>query len=33
VGKTTLLRKNSQQTHYCYTIAVKLAEAYQYLLL
>jgi len=33
VGKTALLRQKSQQTHYYYRIATKLAKAYQYLLL
>jgi len=33
VGKTALLRQKSQQTHYYYRIAIKLAKAYQYLLL
>ena len=33
VGKTTLLRQKSQQTHYYYRIATKLAKTYQYLLL
>jgi len=33
VGKTTLLRQKSQQTHYHYRIAINLAKAYQYLLL
>jgi len=32
VGKTTLCQK-SQQTHYYYRLATKLAKAYQYLLL
>jgi len=31
-GKTTLLRQISQQAHYYYRIATKLAKAYQYLL-
>jgi len=29
-GKTTLLRQKSQQTHYYYRIATKLAVAYKY---
>jgi len=33
VGKTALLRQKSQQTHYYYRIANKLAKAHQYLLL
>jgi len=33
VGKTTSLRKKSQQAHYYYRIATKLATAYHYLLL
>jgi len=33
VGKTALLRQKSQQTHYYYKIATKLAKVYQYLLL
>ena len=33
VGKTTLLRQKSQQTHFYYRIATKLAKTYQYLLL
>jgi len=33
VNKTTLLRRNSQQTQYYCRIATKLAKAYQYLLL
>jgi len=33
VGKTALLRQKSQQTHYSYRVATKLAKAYQYLLL
>jgi len=33
VGKTALLRQKSQQTHYYYRIATKLAKAHQYLLL
>jgi len=33
VGKTTLLRQKSRQTHYYYNIAIKLAKVYQYLLL
>jgi len=33
VGKTTLLRQKSQQTHYYYRIATKLAKAYHHLLL
>jgi len=33
VGKTTLLRQKSQQTHYYCRIATKLANAYQNLLL
>jgi len=33
VGKTTLLRRKSQQTHYYYTITTKFANAHQYLLL
>jgi len=33
VGKTALLRLKSQQTHYYYRIATKLAKAHQYLLL
>jgi len=33
VGKTTLLRQKSQQTHYYYRITTKLAKLYQYLLL
>jgi len=28
VGKTTLLRQKSQQAHYYYRIATKLAKAY-----
>jgi len=32
-GKTALLRQKSQQTHYYYIIATKIAKAYQYLLL
>jgi len=33
VGKTIWLRQKSQQTHYYYRIATKLAKAYQHLLL
>jgi len=33
VGKTTLLRQKSQQAHYYYIIATKLAKVYHYLLL
>jgi len=33
VGKATLLRSKSQQTHCYYRIATKLAKAYQYVLL
>jgi len=33
VGKTSVLRLKSQQTHYYYRIATKLAKAYLYLLL
>jgi len=33
VGKTALLRQKSQQAHYYYRIANKLAKAYQYQLL
>jgi len=33
VGKVTLLRKKSQQTHYYYRIVIKLSKAYQYPLL
>jgi len=33
VGKTTLLRQKSQQTHYYHRIATKLAKAYKYRLL
>jgi len=33
VDKTTLLCPKSQQTHYYYRIATKLAKAYQYWLL
>jgi len=33
VGKTTLFRPKSQQAHYYYRTATKLAKAYQYLLL
>jgi len=29
VGRTALLRQKSQQTHYYYRIATKLAKAYQ----
>jgi len=32
-GKTALLRQKSQQAHYYYRIAIKLAKAYHYLLL
>ena len=32
VGKTTLLHQKSQETHYYYRIATKLAKSYQYLL-
>jgi len=33
VAKTICLRQKSQQTHYYYRIATKIAKAYQYLLL
>jgi len=33
VGKTALLRQKSQQTHYYYRTATKIAKAYKYLLL
>jgi len=33
VGKTTLLCPKSQQAHYYYRIATKVAKLYQYLLL
>ena len=33
VDKTRLLHQKSQQTHYYYRIATKLAKAWQYLLL